>query len=251
MPLPFVFANATSVTTPQLDANFAALGALTAVPCTVTGTNALTLTGLAGAPTLATYTDYQPFTGIAVATNTGNVTAQFGSFSAATVWKDTATGPQLLTGGEIVAGNAFTLIFDAAIGFHLASSVSSGLYLPIGGGTLGGPLGGTTASFTGLVEAASVQIGTGTPITRQLSTATSITWPALAPGIAQDQTIAMAGAAINDIVTVGLPASVTSGIVFEGRVSSAGVVALRATNASTGTLTPTGGTYRLGVQGFS
>lgn len=258
MPLPFIFANATTVTTPQLDANNAALGALTAIPCTVTGTNALTLTGLVNTPTISAYANYQPFSGVAVATNTSNVVARSGSLPSLSVYKDLTSGPTPLVGGEIVVGNLITLIYDTSLnsgsgGFHLQTGPAStaGTFLPLTGGSLTGGLTGTTAGFSGQVNGATIRVGTGTPITRQLSTTASLTWSVVAAGASQDQTIAALGASIGDIVTVGLPASVAAGILYDGRISATGVASLRATNATSGTLTPTGGSFRIGIQGFT
>lgn len=129
MALPFIFAGLSTALMSDLDANYAALGALTAIPCTIAGTNALTLTVAANTPTIAAYHNYQPFTGVTSATNSGAVTAQVGSLGVLTVFKDTASGPVALVGGEIVSGNAITLLYDAALsggsgGFHLLALVA-------------------------------------------------------------------------------------------------------------------------------
>ena len=258
MPLPFIFANASTVTTPQLDANYAALGALTTIPCTVTGTNALTLTGLVNTPTVAAYTNYMAFSAVAVATNTSTTIARLGSLAALNVYKDSTTGPVSLSGGEIVVGNLITLIYDAALnsgagGLHLQTGPAStaGTFLPLAGGSLTGGLTGTTAAFSGQVSGATIKVGAGTPVTRQLSTTASLTWSVVAAGASQDQTIAALGASIGDIVTVGLPASIAAGILYDARISATGVASVRATNATSGSLTPTGGSFRIGIQGFT
>src|SRR6266852_3503590 len=116
-----------------LDNNFITYGALVQIPCSITGTNTLTLTqnavGLVPTPTIAAYTTDMLFSGIAAATNTGAVTATVGSVGFINVYKDTAAGPVVLTGQEIVAGNAISLRFDSALnsgagGFHLTSSTA-------------------------------------------------------------------------------------------------------------------------------
>ena len=125
MPLPFSFSNNTTPTGVQLDSVLAALGALGVIPCSVTGTNALTLTPFANTPTVPTpYNNIGVFAGIAAADNTGGVTAQIGSGAALVVYRDTEAGPVVLIGGEIVLGNALALVYDqslngAAGGFHL------------------------------------------------------------------------------------------------------------------------------------
>ena len=67
MPLPVVFATATSATGAMLDEDFNAVGLLGTIPCSVTGTNTLTMTPYVPAPPIA----FQPqlrFGGIAAAT---------------------------------------------------------------------------------------------------------------------------------------------------------------------------------------
>lgn len=158
MPLPTLFATQTTSTGPQLDANFAALGALTAIPCAISGTNAIILSPSANSPTIAAYANYQPFSGIAAATNTGAVTAQVGSLAALAVYKDTASGPVALVGGEIAIGNALYLVYDSALGsgaggFHLLGSVARA-------NTGSAPA--TVSSVPGTALSAAVLTGSGT-----------------------------------------------------------------------------------------
>lgn len=124
MPLPYTFANLTTAQLSYLDANFSAVGALTPIPCAVSGTNALTLTPLANTPAVSSYVNYGIFTGVVVSTNTGATTAQVNSLAALPIYKDTSAGPAALTGGELVAGNVVYLVYDAALdggngGFHV------------------------------------------------------------------------------------------------------------------------------------
>ena len=125
MALPVTFAGLSTVPLSNLDLNFAALGALTAIPCGVAGTNALALTPQANTPTIAAYVNYQSFIGVAAAANTGGTTATVSGLSALSVFKDTQGGPVALAGGEIAAGNIISLTYDSAMntgagGFHLA-----------------------------------------------------------------------------------------------------------------------------------
>lgn len=125
MPLPIIFAGLNSpILLSSLDQNFAALSALTPIPCQIAGTNALTLTPASAAPTVPSYANYQAFLGTAVATNTGGVTATVVGLAALIVYKDTAAGPVVLTGGEIFIHNLITVVYDSALsvgagGFHL------------------------------------------------------------------------------------------------------------------------------------
>src|SRR5271163_4619121 len=117
-----------------LDNNFTTFGALDPIPCTVAGTNTLTLTqsgaGVVPSAAIQGYTTNMSFNGIAAATNTTAVQAQIGSAGLINVYKDSSAGPVLLTGGEIVALCAFSLRYDAALaggggGFHLTSSTAT------------------------------------------------------------------------------------------------------------------------------
>ncbi len=158
MPLPFTFAGLSSAQMSDLDANFSALGALTAIPCTVSGTNTLVLTPLGDTPTIAAYTDYQAFSGIAAATNSGAATAQVGGLAALPVYKDTSSGPVALAGGESVIGNAIILSYDSALntgsgGFHLVGGVMTP-------GVGAAPA--TVTSAVGTTLSAAVLTGSGT-----------------------------------------------------------------------------------------
>lgn len=126
MALPVIFSGLTAPTLPELDQNFAALGALVPIASAISGTNSLSITPAANTPTISAYVNYQPFAGIANGANTGATTAQVGSLATLNVYKDTPGGPVALAGGEIVAGNYVSLIYDSALnsgagGFHLAS----------------------------------------------------------------------------------------------------------------------------------
>lgn len=63
----------------------------------------------------------------------------------------------------------------------------------------------------------------------------------------EDLTITVAGAAVNDSVSLGLPAAPTAGIMFRGFVSAANTVTVRATNITGGPINPASATYRATV----
>ena len=160
MPLPYIFASVTTIATPQFDSNFAALGALTPIPCTVAGTNALVLTPLANTPTVAAYQNYMQFTGIGAVTATGLLTAGVGSLPVLNVYADSSSGVTQAGTGSIVALTAFTLMYDSSLnsgagGFHLLSAVAVGSFLPLAGGTLTGVVHGTSIALSGGLSAAS------------------------------------------------------------------------------------------------
>ena len=125
MALPYSFTSNTSPTGAQLDDDLAALGALTIIACAISGTNTLALAPNANTPTVSAYANYMTFVGRAAnANSTGGVTANVGAVGALNVYKDSAAGPAVLTGGEIQPFNLIVLIYDTALdggsgGFHL------------------------------------------------------------------------------------------------------------------------------------
>jgi hypothetical protein len=58
------------------------------------------------------------------------------------------------------------------------------------------------------------------------------------------------GAAVNDIVLVGLPSAVSSGIVIQGVAYQANTVCLSATHSDTGNVALNTATYRITVIGY-
>jgi hypothetical protein len=168
MALPVTFASLSTVTLSQLDQNFNALGALTPIPCAVTGTNTLALAPAANTPTVAVLANYMQFTGVAANTNSGAVTANVNSLGPLNVYVDTPSGPVAVSSGQIVQNTLFTLMYDSTLntgagGFHLLSAVVVGSFLPLGGGTLSGALVGTTITLSGPIKSAGATIsGTST-----------------------------------------------------------------------------------------
>lgn len=218
MALPVTFGPLAAAAMSQLDQNFAAVGKLGILPCTVTGTNALTFTPIAGvSPTVTAYYQGMSMSGILVNNGSGTLTAQYGALPLLPVYHDTAAGPTVAQGHEFFASNLVVLVYDAALasgsgGWHIQGvSLSPQLFsLSIG----------SVASIT------------MASITRLLSSTASLTFTSQAAGSSQDQTIAMLGVSVGDVVQVGLPAAITAGFVFDGRVSVANVVHVRSTNAS-------------------
>jgi hypothetical protein len=215
MALPTTFGSQVLSTGAQLDAMFAALGAITPLPGTLAGTNALTFTPLSNTPTLTAYANGNVLTGIAVATNTTAVTLATGAISPLGVFKDTEAGPVALTGGEIVIGNAYGFRYDSALaggsgGFHLQNY----------------------AMVTSLQA--------------------TVTFTNTAANTSQDQNVTVGQATlakVGDMVFLGPPTSVISGVIYMGYVPAAGTVAVRAANVTAASLTPTGGVFRIGLKG--
>lgn len=160
MPLPTIFASVSAAQGVQLDQNFNALGALTAIVCAAAGTNAITLTPAANTPTIAAYANYQPFSFTPAGANTGATTARIGSLAVLNVYKDTGSGPTALSGGEIAAGNLIVLTYDAAL-----NSGAGGFHLNFSGTFTSTPNSSATSNITatsGTTLTASVLTGGGT-----------------------------------------------------------------------------------------
>lgn len=243
MALPNTFANKTAPVMDELDQNFNAVGNMGVFPCTVTGTNSIVMTPLTGlTPNVASYSNFKHFCGIAAATNTSSVQARIGGLTSLPVYKDSPNGPVALEGGEIIVSCAFTLIYNASLnsgngGFHLVSNTA------YNGGTINGTIG---------LQVNKLSVGTSlTSITRVLSTLATVTFSVVAANSSQQQTLALSGAQVNDIIRVGPPASVVPGTSFMGYVLAAGTVAIVASNVTAATVTPTGGLYRVAATGFT
>lgn len=249
-----LFASLTSPTGPQLDGNFQVNALAAPVNCSVSGTNNLTLTQNSNNFTIAAYNAGMQLCGVAGASNTGAMTARLGSLAFLNVYKDSATGPAALSGNELIIGNRFTLVYDAALntgagGFHLvASTADAGL--PMSGGTLTGALVGPSSTFS-IGSLASLMIGaSAATLTRLLSVSTTVTFTVVPANTTQNQTVALPGAQPGDSVAIGPPSTALAGVGYTAYVSAAGTVTLRAINPTAASLTPTGGLYRLTAMGF-
>lgn len=222
MALPVIFANQTSpLQLMWLDQDFAAVGALTTIPCVIVGTNALVLTQNANTPTVVAYSNYQVVSGIAPATNTGAVTVQVGTLAALPVYIDTLTGPAALTGGEIIAGNFTAFVYDSALnsmtgGFHLfnrppkttwQSSATASVSTTVGITLTAAQITGNSTGF-GILSRSGPTVGFAdvTP------PATSIV--AALPGIAANGTfefLVSNGTTVTQTITAGTSVTMTGG----------------------------------------
>lgn len=166
MGLPTAFAAVTSATGAQLDANFNAVGKIGGIPCTVSGTNSITMTPRTGiTPTIAAYADGMQFAGVFAASNNAATILRIGALALLSAYKDTAAGVIALSGGECVIGCAFTAVYDSTLntgagGWHIYTGtgtfsggtitnnlVLSGSVLSVIGGSLGVTL--TSTLLTG------------------------------------------------------------------------------------------------------
>ena len=248
MALPYSFSANTSPTGVQLDANQAALGAQGIVPCTVSGTNTLTLTQLSNTSTVAAYANYNKYSGIAAATNTGAMTARVGALAALNVYKGGPAAPVACAGGELIIGCAFTLTYDSALnsgagGFHLTSTTEA---ITSGGGTVTNNIAVTDgASFTAQMgssslTAASVVASSGlfvgassiaASVTRIVTRLATLTYTVIPANSTQAQNATLTGVQTGDAIMLGLP-SLTSGLVGTAFVPATGTISVRMGNVT-------------------
>jgi len=80
-----------------------------------------------------------------------------------------------------------------------------------------------------------------------LEASASLNFPSTAAAASSDLTIAVTGAAVNDPVSMGLPAAPTAGIVFNAFVSAADTVTIRATNITANPVDPAPAAYKVRV----
>lgn len=80
-----------------------------------------------------------------------------------------------------------------------------------------------------------------------LTVAAALDFASIAAAASADLTIAVPGAAVGDSVSLALPAAPTAGLVFQGFVSAANTVTVRATNITAGAVDAASATYRATV----
>ena len=85
---------------------------------------------------------------------------------------------------------------------------------------------------------------------RTLTTLTSVTFGTLAGNDQHYRDVVVTGAAVNDIVLIGLPSAVSAGIVIQGVAYKANTVCLSAIHADTGSVDLNTATYRITVIGY-
>lgn len=106
-----------------------------------------------------------------------------------------------------------------------------------------------------LTTASAVQTGNitvnGTSAVAGIRTATAaLDFGSISAAASADLTITVTGAAVNDSVSLGLPAEPTAGIIFQAFVSATNTVTVRATNITGSPIDPASATYRATVISF-
>ena len=99
-------------------------------------------------------------------------------------------------------------------------------------------------TFSGPVRSTNGFIaGTGSTVTKVLSNSASLNFPSIAAVSQADLTITVTGAAVGDEVMLSLPAAPTAGLVFNGFVSAADTVTIRASNITASAVDAAAATY--------
>ncbi len=237
MPLPVTFGPLDSpVALADLDTNFAAVGALGTLFCTVAGSDALTFTLAANTPTISAYANYLRFAAIAVSDNTTAVTAQVGALAVLNVYKDSINGPAVLFGGEIQAGSLIILTYDSAL-----NSGSGGFHLQTGSAILKGETINPGAMFIG---ASGGTLSAMIPRNTSTLTGVSLAFSVAAANSTTDVTTTLSGVSLGDYVIVAPPvAAMTAGLAYSGWVPAAGSVNVRQANVTAATVGTINGTF--------
>jgi len=124
MAWPTIFANlaAGNQNLSLFDTMFTQVAQMVAVPCTVTGVNALTLTPIGNAPAFTSYQNFTAARFIAGANSTGNMSATFGGLATLNVYL--GDGATRASTGNVLAGGEYVLVFAQSLnagagGFYL------------------------------------------------------------------------------------------------------------------------------------
>ena len=136
MALPYAFAAVTSATGAQLDANNQALGALTTIACTASGSDAIALVLAADQPAITAYGlpyGYR-FSFVAAGTSAGAVTAAVGGLASLPVYLP--DGSQA-NAGDIQSGFYYEIAYVASLnsgsgGFQIVSAIPTAASVAIG-----------------------------------------------------------------------------------------------------------------------
>jgi hypothetical protein len=227
MALPTAFANLVNPTGPELDSDLSAVGVIGTIPCTITGSaNAIVMTPNANTPvpaanpstpTVAAYGNYMRFSGVAGATNNGATTIAVGALPALNAYKDTPAGPVAMVGGEIVQNCEFEAVYDSTL-----NASAGGFHVRFGAAVNGS-----------VINPSGVQLGiNASTLTRIVSGQFTVSYTVVPAQTTQDVNATLTNAQVGDVVTFGLPATLTAGLVFTGRVPAAGTIALRAANVT-------------------
>lgn len=89
--------------------------------------------------------------------------------------------------------------------------------------------------------------GTGLTISTVLGASAALDFASIAAGASADLTITVTGAAVNNVVSLGLPAAPAAGLVFFAFVSATNTVTIRAMNITAAPVDAVSATYSVVV----
>ena len=170
--------------------------------------------------------------------NTGAGSSGIDFASSATSWGGLLMNPN---SGEFKIGNT------AGSGFYTTLVVDNSEKVRVlTSGNVG--IGTTTPASRLQVVGTGLTIGTaGTAVTNYASATATLNFASILAAGYEDLTITVTGAVVNDTVTLGLPATVLAGALFNSWVSAANTVTVRCNNAGSIAVDPASATYRVGV----
>jgi hypothetical protein len=102
----------------------------------------------------------------------------------------------------------------------------------------------------GLFTDSSTTYGVFPNSSRTLSTTASLNFGTIGSNSSTSITVAVTGAAINDIVLIGLPSAISEGLAFLGHVVATNQVHVDAVNATGSSRTQSAQTFRISVIGY-
>ncbi len=216
------FGSTPNPTGQELDTNLLALARMGAYPCSVSGSaNAIVLALLdTNAPPNNAYQNYVDYAFIVALTNNAPVTIRVGSLASLNAYKDTSAGPVALAGGELVQNCLCVATYDSTL-----NASAGGFHVRVVG------------AVNSPINPSQIQVNGGASLTRMVSGTYTVAFTVVPANLSQDQNVTLVNASVGDPVVLGLPATVTSGLMFNARVAATGTVALRAANITAASIT--------------
>ena len=106
----------------------------------------------------------------------------------------------------------------------------------------------STTTFSGpVVSTNGFKSGTGLTISKVLGASAALDFASINADASADLTITVTGAAVNNVVSLGLPAAPTAGLIFQAFVSATNTVTVRATNVTAAPVDAASATYSVVV----
>jgi hypothetical protein len=105
-----------------------------------------------------------------------------------------------------------------------------------------------STTFSGpIISTNGFAAGTGLTIIAVLGASAALNFASIAAAASEDLTITVAGAAVNNVVSLGLPTAPAAGLVFDAFVSAADTVTIRASNITGTAVDAASATYSVVV----